>query len=133
MFGAAVRAAAEPASDAVQVVSSARGNCPGLRADPAVQEVADVMNRANLAFYQQKSDVGPITDPNPLLKDRHVAVKTAVGHVGFSDAGPRESLNAAVLAGWKNIPTCKYSLVGVSVLQDPDYGSGISQIVLVEQ
>lgn len=132
-LSAAQRAVAAPVSDVIQVVSAARGNCLPLRVDPAVQEVADVMNRANLTFYQQKSDVGPITDPIQLLKDRHVAMKDAVGHVGFSDFGPRESLNAAVLAGWKNIPTCKYTLVGISVLQDPDYGAGISEIVLVEQ
>ncbi len=115
-----LRAAVEAAREA---------SCGPLRDDPIVAEAAEVINKSNDVWLDQGSRAVPVPDATPLLKDLgYPASKSRI----LYGAGKKEadSIKALLLQGYREIPDCSYSDVGVSVLQGNSAGWIMSTVVL---
>lgn len=111
------------------VDATREASCGPLHVDPIVQQAADVINESNDVWLDHGSRAVPVPDAMPLLQDLGYPGSKSVILYG---AGKNEanSIKALLLQGYREIPDCSYSDVGVSVLQGNSAGWIMSTVVL---
>ncbi|MDM3929473.1 hypothetical protein [Mycobacterium intracellulare] len=104
-------------------------SCGPLRADPVVQQAAENTNRSNVLWLEQMSRAQPVPDAMPLLKDLGYGGTKATILYGAA-MNEADSIKALLLQGYRKIPDCSYSDVGVSMMQENSAGWILSTVLL---
>jgi hypothetical protein len=111
-------------------VDAARAaSCGPLQVDPIVEQAADEINESNDIWLDHGSRAVPVPEAMPLLKDLGYggSKSTILYGAGKNEA---DSIKALLLQGYRDIPDCSYSDMGVSVLQGNSAGWILSTVVL---
>jgi hypothetical protein len=130
----ATPAAADPATDLMQAVISARGSarCAPLQQDPLIEHAAEIVNRSTFDYLNHTAQNVPLDDPHPtaLVKDLGIAGTKSYSLQG---AGQDEgnAVRGLLLQGYNVIPDCSYTGIGASRLYEPDSGFYLVVVVLV--
>ncbi|MDQ2637902.1 MAG: hypothetical protein M3Y83_13595 [Actinomycetota bacterium] len=103
--------------------------CEPLQVDPIVEQAANDINESNDVWLDHGSRAVPVPDAMPLLKDLGYpgSKSTILYGAGKNEA---DSIKALLLQGYRDIPDCSYSDVGLSVLQGNSAGWILSTAVL---
>lgn len=123
-------AQADPVDRLKAAVDAARAaSCGSLQVDPIVEQAAKEINESNDVWLDQGSRAVPVPDAMPVLKDLGYpgSKSTILYGAGKTEAN---SIKALLLQGYRDIPDCSYSDMGLSVLQGNSAGWIMSTVVL---
>jgi hypothetical protein len=127
-------AAADPAPDFAQAVTSVRGaaQCGPLRYDPRVEHAAEIINRSTYDYLNHTAQNVPADDPHPtaIVKDLGIEGSKASSLQGASQ-NQGDAIKGALLEGYNVIPDCAYTDFGVSLLHETNTGYYLVVAVLV--
>jgi hypothetical protein len=115
--------AAQLESAFASALDSARGatQCSAFQSDPAVNQVAGIVNRSTSDYVVHQARHVPVTDPVPILRDVGSNAAKAIMLQGQAFS-PGDAIKGAVLQGYAVISDCSYDRFGVSIIVDSQTG-----------
>lgn len=123
-------AAADSAASLRAAVEAARpASCSPLRADPVIDQAANEINKTTDRWINNAARAVPETNAMSVLKDLgYGGNKAAI----WSGAAPSESdaIKATLIQGFKQLPDCSYTDIGVSTLYNEKKGLILTTVVL---
>lgn len=120
---------ADPTADLTSSVQSARGRCPSLQEDPALDEAAQRATRETDANIQHEAKFLPFEDAMPVLREMGYPTSKAKLLAGYGTE-PAKAIRGAVLQGWEALPDCSYVKYGANALTNDSQGYVLTAVVL---
>lgn len=104
-------------------------SCTPLHDNATVEQAAEIMNRSTDDYISYTATHVPISDPLPGLKDLGYIGNKALRLQG-SHKNATDALKGMLVEGYRAIPDCSYTDLGVSVRRNEANGYTLVMVVL---